>query len=176
MNTLTKGILKGNSKFKSLSKAEKRVQIAKDVIVQIKLKFLMPQTGNYFQSSLITRHIGEELQSVLSKLPSCNVCAIGSLFVCDVMRTDNFKVNDYMNDDAKMKSKLKYFSLFQLELMETAFEKWVVTDSSRKLKVDYDYSEIAEKAIKFGKRYRNSTNRLIAIMENIILNKGNFKP
>lgn len=35
---------------------------------------------------------------------------------------------------------------------------------------------IGDKAVKFGRKYKTPKNRLIAIMKNIIKNKGEFKP
>lgn len=162
-------IEKTNKIFKSLSKAEKRMFIAKDVIDSIKAKKLIATPGTYVvvnknYSTLINQDV------LCASDTICNVCGIGALFVSKVKIDNNF--NSEIEGDEEIRDVLStYFSRPQLALIEAAFEGWEVDyldDDSDKLKLE-------EKCIKFHNKYKDDGDRMIAIMKNIISNKGLFK-
>jgi len=182
-----------NEKFLSLPKAQQRVEIAKDVIKMVKAGKIIAQRGTYFRSSdeVLTKE-GADLQKLLcsSKTNTCEVCGIGAAFYSLVRKADRFKLSGNMlndawwddregikelsgiGDDDMRKLLRKHFSSKQLTLIETAFETYVAGNDN-----GYVPSEIDErKAINFGEKFDSSEGRLKAIMQNIIDNKGEFKP
>jgi hypothetical protein len=163
-----------NAAFNKMPKWRRRVAIARDVIAQINIGKLNPMNGTYFDSAdLCYLDMGDEdvqLQGVLQKSNvSCNVCAIGALFTSGVLlankctvgqvnvadgtgRITSFRLNVYLR---------RFFSQEQLTLIEGAFEGWNAAPHTR------DF---------FSASPANSAIRLRLIMENIIANKGTFKP
>lgn len=110
-------VKKSNAVFKKSSKASKRVQIAKDVLEQLKLKRMHAERGMYFEVKVKgwdqDRSWGQALenkddfksrnsslpkdtqvQDALFGIPSCNVCALGAVFTATVERCDKLKVSD----------------------------------------------------------------------------------
>lgn len=185
-----------NKAFKSMSKADKRVTIAKDVIAQLKAKkFVAKASHGYFNSAKVDKKIDNsnvndhfELQDVIKdRGVTCKVCGIGSLFACEVLRNDNFKIQkdyswqsdatSFIDDETIAKRLVGIFDRGQLDLIEAAFEKRIVNDKTNTLEDwNEDPTNLGDKALNFGKRYHKDNDRMIAIMENIIKNKGTFKP
>lgn len=179
-------IKRSNKSFKTMSPAQKRVRICKDVIElleakQIRAKFeygyiplliemdVFPSSHNYKEvCSLDARDKFKELES-------CTVCALGSLMYSHVCRTNNITLKSLsiLNGSA-IKNKLKgIFTPDQLSLIESAFEKEGCGHYDKFCSWE---SEYPKKAVEFGARYKMDNNRLIGIMKNIITNKGTFKP
>ena len=191
--------------FSKLSKKDKKITICQDVINQIKTKKIAVTQGTYFTlpvSNDLSKTEGKELQTILKETKEpCEACAIGSIFLCDIIKRDNFAVKsehvDQMHEfdwvGSKMVAKVSkteidirsdemvdkmsdYFSELELRLIETAFEREVITDVDRKLTDEDGWdTDLALKAISFGDRYEKDENRLIGIMKNVIKN-GEFKP
>lgn len=157
-----------------MTKAEKRVAVAKDVIAQLNRGKLTATTGLYFKAKSCNKDFtGEvELQKVLKHIPKCEVCAKGALFVGMINKYNDFKLNlkyDYGNDEINdevndsLYPKLKtLFSGKQLRLIEAYFEGWNKFD--------------IENTHNFYEKNPNAKKRMILIMENIIKNNGTFKP
>ncbi len=177
LKELFKSIEEQNEVFNTSSKAEKRVMIAQDCLVRIKLNQLKSNKGRMFTNNLFVNTDGDtSLKSLLNKDKNplkCSVCAKGGLFMSYVGRVNECPVYD-VSDDTGLNSKpmrklLEIFSAKQLSLIETAFEgdtfSWNKTLSDNYVR----------KALRFFDRY-NVKNRLGAICENIIENKGTFKP
>lgn len=167
--------------FAQKTRAEQRVQIAKDVIAQINLGRLKATSGTYFSGKLSIK--GKDklpLKEVLGSVKSCEVCAIGAAFVCAVDRNKSIKVEDFANafmsqsytnydtgkkanagvvalDDEYMRKTLgKYFTHTQLTAIERVFEGWGHGNFSREL----DGANLS------------SEDRLIAIMQRVIEKNG----
>ena len=159
------------------------VDIAKDVIALIAAKKIRVKKGTYgrFARQILHKHEGESVQKVLQEAtkPICNVCAMGAMFCAFIDKENEVKVKDYDldyeaefgNEYAITQKLAPYFSENQLRLIEAAFEGVVIRDL---LTDDYDIYERA--AIQFFNRYKNPEARLVAIMENVIANKGKFNP
>lgn len=187
-----------NKQFNKLSKAKQRVEIAKDVISI--LNMINVQPGTYFETyEDLVEYDGEgnvttsqEPQEILQSpevLNQCNVCALGACFISKVRvanKCDRESLDNAIGDSEKIRSHLsEYFSNKQIELIESAFEQdnfGGVSDDGYDAPY-YDYKIGAcvahkdiKRAISFGNRYRSDENRLKAIMENIVKNKGEFKP
>lgn len=129
-------------------------------------------------------------------LDGCEVCGIGSIFITSVRKFDRLKrfEGDFYDwsDSGGMRAYLASvgFSYPQQALIECAFEMsvYIVRNYSgillrmsvkayREALEQKPSMEQASAAVDFGERYRSSSSeRLIAIMENIIENDGTFIP
>jgi hypothetical protein len=119
-----------NAKYAAMSRAEKRVAIAKDVIRAIHGKQLIPTHGEYFSlGEPVDSHPEDHasLQELLPSLPACNVCAKGAILVCAVARQNKVTFGeavDWTNFRAEILSRYLggVFTPNQLNLIEDAFE------------------------------------------------------
>jgi hypothetical protein len=184
-----------------MTKAEKRVEIAKDVLKQIKANKYNPTSGVWVTDTdgnevgdLIYRIRDEDSEAtidlkndVVCQLNGkCSVCALGSLFVSAIDKFNHTKLNSgcYMDFTEHACSDynplLKWFSAKQLLLIESTFEnrygawtKNTIWVLSNKKMVYWD--DVVIPAIyAYCKKYSDETSRLKAIMNNIVRNKGTF--
>jgi len=169
-----------------LTKAQIRVEVAKDVIRSLKLLDVM--TGVYFKP----KGTLELVNSIVSSSPDskvaaqklkkdCKVCALGACFLSSIRLTNKWefgKFEEHWTGPAQVRAverevleeKLhKIFTPFQIDLIETAFEEYNCTNRAN------DRSVIG-RAMSFGSKHYDSSSRLRAIMKNIIKNNGTFKP
>lgn len=169
-------------KQKKLTKAEKRIIIAKDVIKQIRSKFLIPYKGcyvsitnNYDPISSGTINAQEELKNI----KSCRVCAKGSLLISKIAKFNSvfldgkYDINttfSQLNGNDRCINNLPEFTRRQLDLIELAFENFISSDD----KTIFFSQKLANKARDFYAKYEDTEQRLIAICKNIIKNKGTF--
>ena len=170
-----------NEKFKKATKAQKRVMIAQDVLAQIKTKRYVAESGCWVQPNIkaaCEKNLKDEdsVQELFAKkkIKSCNVCALGGLFMSCINLNNNttvedlkkeFYIGDFVYDDTKISNGLnRIFTQKQLILIESYFE-----GSKGYFKGD------DEKTLPFLANY-NDDERLEMIMQNIIDNNGTFKP
>jgi len=157
---------------------DKIIAIAKDVLKWVNTYRLAH--GSYLEGSVpavIDNDV--DLQSCADTVVKyCEMCALGALLLSKARLYDDVPVRDikytYSSDDlgtnistgnSYIKERLAgIFTSQQLNLIETAFECWSATDPAE------------QRAQRFGKQYRNLTERVIAVMNNIIANNGEFKP
>ncbi len=175
-------IEKRNLKFEQLSKAEKRVAICKDALKQLKTNRFKAKQGDY----LYIRY-GESVEDNNSfqkifkkdKEIACVGCAMGSLFLSTTVLGNRSTVKDMENEgpsignliDDEIKFSNKFNTIFtknQLKLIEIFFENWGLDAQ------DLGYSE--KDCRSFYHSYQSSHFRLIAILQNIVKNKGTFVP
>ncbi len=187
-----------NKKFWALTKPQQRVAVAKDVIKMLNTKFLHAKKGTYFQFDSSVKIVPEKLDDLFStikrKQDSCTVCGIGGCFAgmvdlgnkittkSVIGEVDRVEYFDEIGDEDMRKYLRKVFTPRQLTMIECAFEMYAGHHDGK----DYAKSwgtKAWDKNVKdshaaddFGRNYANSNDRLIAIMENIIKNKGEFKP
>jgi hypothetical protein len=187
-----------NLEFKKASKAEKRVMIAGDVIKQVKARKYEATCGLYVDFNFGGSNpkgvvVGGSVQeTLLTKNPKCKVCGIGSLMLSAIRYNNNVKWKEsdwrdssildemdyYDNGDLiyskndenayldASKNLNKFFSERQLRLIESAFEVRAFHSDNQQ------YVEAEE----FGQKFIDDKKRLLAIMNNIVENKGTFKP
>lgn len=164
---------KSNDTFKRASKAKRRCMVARDVIRALNTKlFEANNHGGYVDNlHVYGNDWDKDLREVLiNKNPNCNVCGKGSILLCTVMRQDNLKAGEgtsigFFQTGERMSNGLKgLFSQDQLDLIEGHYEvggnshvRFVLPNSP-------------------FKKYDGGEERMIAIMKNIIRNKGEFKP
>ena len=167
--------------LKSLPKNKARVEIAKDVIAALALNRLVANRGSYLRLSQNAKDgsLREQLPNV-----DCEVCGIGACFVALVARNNDFNLNltsvmydDFLEihnvSDAHMEQLHEYFDDYQLGAIECAFEQ---TEQPITRLVGVNDCELFQNALEFGERHIDSENALIAIMQNIIDNDGEFIP
>jgi hypothetical protein len=176
---IQESLRKTNEKFNSLSKAEQRVQIAKDVIKQLDSGKLVAESIYFNWNSSEYDALNEKAQCLadqdsktdfacLTKQTTCQVCGIGSLFVAALERDGRYKLGGKRSKDAypdredEVAHLAKYFDADTLQDIEDHFEQneaWSRNDYNQEIIKEY-----------------NETKRLKMIMENIIKNKGDFVP
>lgn len=179
--TLTnqENIQKSNEAFELLSPAQKRVQIAKDVLAQLDLngksRKIHIVAGEYFSTEFNNEELLKddevELQNIVTQPEfQCNVCAKGALFVTKALNYNNCSVKsdleNIFSDDIVM-ALSGIFDTEMLDNIENAFECGVICN------LDDDYYAVAS-SIMYSD-IENPEDRLRLIMENIIANKGDFK-
>jgi hypothetical protein len=178
-----------NAEFLSLPPSEQRIAIARDTIIQVLTKQYTVAQGFYFQVSRKNPRVrnGADLQKLLTgpdPIP-CHVCARGAMFASAVRMGNGVYVShsDYTELSGKGKvvemspgspafrqKEEVPFSLYQRKLIECAFERdgdfagWIVSP------------EDTCAALDFGDKYSSESQRLVAIMQNLIENNGEFKP
>jgi hypothetical protein len=177
--------------FHGLTAAEKRIAIARDAIAQLKADRYVATYGSYF--SLYATETegslsGKPLDQVMERsVKPCYVCGIGACFASAVRLTDQVKIGSEHGsivsfdrlDSAFSKKLRQFFSIFQLELIETAYER---SSSSCGIRSRFEISgkKVPEKkiqaAVKFGLRYYDRNKRLLSILRNIVRNHGTFVP
>jgi hypothetical protein len=181
-----------------MTPAEARVAIARDVVSQIRAQKYRATHGAYCRTfpksrdrdGIIDREdVGGELQPLIkTRMDSCDVCAKGGLFVSAIRKFDDFKVSrsvvnktsnyssysfqaqhSQFNDGILVTSHLrKFFAKEQLELIEYSFERGHCGTPKD--------DELALRAKIFGNKIDWPEERMLAIMKNIIKNKGEFVP
>lgn len=183
-----------------MTKAEKRVEIAKDVLKQIKAQKYIAEQGTWVCGVDYDNHIGDVLwhakedgiktidakKDYTDKLTKCYVCALGSLFVSAIDKYNHTKLSTenahFLTEakESKINPLLKWFTAKQLFLIESTFEGglggW--SDSAGDVFSNKELNrwyEVGENAVeRYYDKYPDPTKRLVAIMKNIIRNKGTF--
>jgi hypothetical protein len=167
------------SEFNVLSKAEKRIAIAKDALAQIKQKKILPTTGFYLNIPGQWDNENSLQKEIKKKDFYCHCCAKGALFVSCVKQVNEVRMFEDWEDERFQKDKLKdYFSVLQLDMIEAAFEGMVIADSAKKLEYYEKYTKntpLGLKCIKFTQGL-NAEERMEKILNNIIKNNGYFRP
>jgi hypothetical protein len=184
-----------------MTKGEKRVEIAKDVLKQIKANKYKPTSGIWVSDAdgnevndLIYRARDKDWDApvdlkkdVVCQLNGkCDVCALGSLFVSAIDKFNHTKLNpncsvDFTeHQDSDYNPLLKWFSAKQLLLIESTFEGghggWAenAVDVLSNKKLFYWCNVIQPAIYNYCNKYPDATSRLKAIMNNIVRNKGTF--
>lgn len=179
-----KNVKKANIKFEGLTKPEKAVFIAKDVIRQINTHKITARSGAYIESKTLPKGIWEkDIKANYSRIQNCTVCAMGACVLAITKQVNKLKFEDInmnftrysANPLRKMLSSV--FSPTQLFLIEQAFEG---TDSSndrvgRYMGAKLTYTQI-DKCNLYKYKFQDQNERLKEIMKNIITNNGKFIP
>ena len=173
-----KQIKRLNNKFNSLTKAEQRVLIAKDVIAQIKAKRYKPNSGRYMiiyngfdNNESVQKHVDEI---------DCVCCALGACLIS----TTKFKNKLTFGNISAVRANGDVWGLLkniftpkQLAMIEYAFEVNYQGDRVAERYFSHCISDnLIRKSIKFGVNYFTERARMVGIMQNIINNNGTFKP
>lgn len=192
----TREIARRNRKFKAAAAAEKRVLIAKDVIAQVKAgrfkvgsgNWVVPLTRSGSDLSVDRFEEDESVQKLFLEgdIPKCECCALGAMFMSCTLYNNKttaieledvrFSFSDYVEEGSFTNGLSKFFSKDQLKLIESAFEG---NCGAFCLEQTAEWEEgllPGDKTFGWMSRLRDDKKRLVAIMENIIKNKGKFVP
>lgn len=165
-----------NEIFDKASPAEKRVMIAKDTIRRIEAQNIIPKAGVLIENWINASDFNQFKDYINDEsTPKCNVCAKGALFCSIIGRVNKFSIDElvsygHTNDcDDVIHTKLNnFFTLEQLDLIETAIEK--------RSYLEVAYEDDILKAEQFRENGEEDETVLVRICQNIIENKGEFKP
>lgn len=167
--------------YKEMTRAERRIAVAKDVIKQLKLGTVIAEDDVGYIDKKREEVLGELddfrewLKTLFSSGKSCNVCALGSLVISKALKFDAIKTDDIMRDGhytTRSTCELALYDIFtlkQLDDIENAFEGW------DNLYAYNNGSTINYRYANWPDYYPNPSERIIAIMKNIIRNNGTFK-
>lgn len=190
-------------KFEECSIKTQKKRIVQDAIAQIQNKTFRVSNGNYMIINNEYHHNKNNqpkgkisIKDILLKQEknTCTVCAKGAIFAACVLNVNKVYLKDHYSEEEFQKGKLKkWFSPLELDMIETAFERTIIVDTDECLEEGNEYyynqgdeenpifeeekvlSMLGRKCIKFGKKYKSDKNRLLAILNNILIN-GEFKP
>ncbi len=183
LNNLNAAIKKDNEAFNKLTKAEKRVAIAKDVLAGLASGKLIADSGTYCEINRNEKADFEttNLQTLLKSktVDSCAVCGVGSLFVSLVKKTNKFNIGDgettlLFSEDIYAKLHA-FFTDKQLALIECAFEGEEIANEWNEDGEELSGNELNKCQEFYDQNCDSDYGRLVAIMKNIIKNKGTFK-
>lgn len=171
--------------FSKLSKPQQRVRIAKDVLLQLKKKKYIAAEGAYINNTDLMFYSGlsssDDIQKNFSKIHECRCCALGSCLLSITKFKNTLNVGDVMgkyNFLQKSKKLFKMFSPKQLLLIENSFEGRPSSDTMTRVGNKVFGANTTRKenieCMAFYYKYPNSNSRLIAIMKNIVANKGSL--
>jgi hypothetical protein len=168
--------------FDKLTAAQKRVRIARDVLAQLAAGKFIATQGLYVEGVPIEgAKSTASLQTLFKKQKSCEVCALGSMFVASVERKNALNAGDLNGADlSENGKKVEYFGEFtrsdctdylgkffdhdQLNQIEDCFEGGSCDGPG-----DVDFYVFFDDEVEADERMR-------LIMENIVANGGTFKP
>lgn len=162
-----------------MNKKQLRIEIARDVLLQLRLKKYEAVTGTYVYVDGTLEFFDNGRASFKDgfkkdKDTTCDVCALGSCFISLVNIKNKCSIEE-VADESKV-----YYLVFQrlkpifgarnMDMMESAFER-VFSDNA-----DSDLPEhTLNAAAEWGEQWQDDNERLRQIMLNIIRNDGNFK-
>lgn len=156
--------------FNALPDSGKRTVIAQDALKWMSTGVINACTGSYVKTYEL--RADKQVRDLMHGNDiKCSVCAKGALFLSHIGIFNELKVSDIaFNDNSdSILVELNYFSRGQLNLIEAAFECGTIC-------MNGTTEEERVEAISFGEQYENDRERLIAILNNIISNGGEFKP
>jgi hypothetical protein len=186
-NELETLIKRSNARFKRATRAQKRVLIAKDSLLQIEKGRFFPSRGTYLNLfSLMAQEASFQKSFLANSEISCAGCALGALFISTTILANRATVAQTCSEGGLIGHMLKdssvfsnhfdkYFSRKQLALIEYTFELGLGSFNGFNLEQMGHDSKTIGRADYF-KIERNEEERLVAILKNIIKNRGTFKP
>jgi hypothetical protein len=171
-----------------LTKAQRAVAIAKDVLSQLRKRQngYVACSGVYIHREALEAMNPDEAKDLrdnlkaMQKGDSCKVCALGSAILSKARLFDKVPCQDILagEDEIDVEAIREHlhdaFSEAQLDLIESAFEGANMS-SGETPRVNASPNAI-EAAIEFSQKHDDDKARLRAIMTNIVKNEGVFKP
>lgn len=167
--------------LRSMSKANARVAIAKDVLAALDARKITATSGSYgsilFDKPFMTGTVN--VRETLPSMTSCYVCALGAAAIALVGRDNNLDTEVNLGsfrmriDDDEYREMLReYFSPVQLAMIESAFE---TQNYAYKEQVSLSNKNV-QAAISFADLESSDEQTMRRIFQNIIKNKGTFVP
>jgi hypothetical protein len=150
---------KPKKRLTAAEKAKRRVAIAKDVLAQLTARRFKAQSGMYI---------------VATGKKTCKVCALGALFVAGV--EPDVKKAEQVAEESVYLIRKSLRSLFTTPVLEDV-EAWF--EGSDPMDWEERYGMWLPRDTRrsdFYRKHPNDTKRMRLIMQNIVDNKGTFKP
>jgi hypothetical protein len=167
-----------NWEFLQKTPAEQRVQIALDVLEQLRVGKICASFGVFVDQLAIKAGGDIQLCDALEDTNSCAVCAVGAVFTAAVRRADGMSMKKFHSNygfDAFATYLERFFDTPQIAMMEAAFEHG---DGSVRYaeRVEGLTFDLFERAIAFGTYSDSAVTRMTRIMENVAAHGGEFRP
>lgn len=157
-----------NKEFQKLTRKEKRVLIAYDLLDQIKIEKFIPKRGSYYHidfDKLITPSCSLQQELIPENRVECAGCGIAGLFHSYIRLANKVK----LKDTGTIKSSNRaYFGPIDIEDLSNSI---FPSDFLKKIEDAFEQWDLCEDNIDF----EDPDERLITICKNIIKNKGDFK-
>lgn len=139
--------------------------VAKDVLKHIEDWNL--STSIYFKAADGLEILGQSIKKIsFKKLKDCKVCARGAMFISRAKLFNVYKLDECVNDEVSPNT-ANDFGRKNADLIECAFQIAARWD---------DFSSLAFQARDFGHEFPGHRDRLQAIMEEVVKNRGVFLP
>lgn len=175
---MNKQTQKRNAAFNAATKAERAVMTAKDALKMLSAGKTTATTGVwvgiYGSYPVDDKSLREkQICDISDGFKECRVCALGSLMLSEIRHTNKLTVGEvgdeihYQDYGARLN---KIFSKSQQKLMELAFEGGYGYFDAH----DCVSEKVQEKIEDFYQKYPNETDRLRAILKNVVKNGGKF--
>lgn len=176
-----KRIKKQNALYKKLSPAQRRVEVAKDALLHVQKGFWKPKSETGYVSLAKSLEIDKSACSWYPGQTECTVCARGALFLGALNKFNNWNPKDCIDTDCYGRLKHiddcefgdvedRLWSSKQIAEIELIFELSNIGAAEY-----YNWAENTDLIInQWEKQYPKDKDRLIAILKNIIRNKGTF--
>lgn len=169
--------------FLSKTKPQQRVALAKDALKWLKDDLIKAETGTVCELDFDDAPRGDQVQPYLIKAIknkdlNCDVCLRGALLLAAVFRNNHFTCDElewssgmYSPTNRVDQRLNKHFSRDQIALMEGAFEGSISPSAHKRLRS----AKNREAVLDFCLKYNSDHERMVAILKNLIKNKGTFK-
>ncbi len=177
-------------RFKQLTKRQRAVAVARDVLEQIELALFIPrqQVYVYLEDTPDMRKSSrfQGQRSALITSQKCVGCAMGASMLSFARLFENIRLDrqpcimltDHFKLQVNRRALSKAFSWRTIALMEVCFEGkdrfLSLAEGSHNRSIRVSSSDV-KAALIFGEE-TTSKNRLCGIMQNIIKNDGEFQP
>lgn len=190
ITALGETVAQRNERFRNATEAQKRVMIAKDALLQVKAKKMHVMRGIYLGGRALDRLYGRLAQRLKDwRLPvkeedifgtkpeeACSCCAKGALFLSK-LRLAGATAEESKYCSSSIGEGVEW-PRDNYNLIEWAFETAAspVDQEHWKNQVRMNPTNAGILAKLFGSKHAKDSDRLIAILENIIENGGLFEP
>lgn len=166
-----------NAEFAAMSPPEKRVALAKDVLRWLEVGKFIPTHGTYLCTDIMERITLEDternLSEFLPKAEGCNVCAIGGLFYCAVLRADNLKVGNHAMIEDYGDIDFDNLNINYHEYLEQFFSDDQEDQIESMFETGSCYLEDGS-VIRLPPGIHTAAERMTWIMKNLVANGGDF--
>lgn len=182
----------------SKTKAEMRIEIAKDVLKAMETRRFIAEYEGYLTHDDTTErelayavhqaHWDQDSDALLQPFSKreyvapdgCRVCAIGAVFVATVDRHDSLSLAKVYGEQGLNSKKMlgyleEWFEIEQMRLMEAAYEGGP-QGTGEEWDVSLEEEEIEQAEAFYENNGPGGGERMTAIMNNIIENNGTFCP
>ncbi len=158
-----------NKQFMKMSKARRKVALARDVLKQLAAKKITSEGAGYFGFSDDTDKtvISPKQQlKTFSKKKECRVCALGALFKCKLDMVNNLTIGDLC--DGKEFETINHIYADHNDITKYLLNVFSIDEM-------YEIENFFENSYRWAPSARRD-ERMRLIMENIIIGKGKFDP